>query len=46
VFTFQKKSKQGIRTPKKELDLIRARLRAAQEAHDRRVEAARKGETP
>ena len=28
---FQKKSKQGIKTPKKEIDLIKARLRKAQE---------------
>jgi phage-related protein len=38
---FKKKSKQGIKTPKKDLDLIRERLRVAQEdskrkkSHDR-----------
>ena len=33
LHAFQKKSKKGISTPKRELDLIRARLKAAQELH-------------
>lgn len=33
LHAFKKKSKQGIKTPKQDLDLIRQRLRAA-EAHD------------
>ena len=31
LHTFQKKAKQGIKTPKQELDLIRARLKRAEE---------------
>jgi phage-related protein len=31
LHTFQKKAKQGIKTPKQELDLIKARLRRAEE---------------
>ena len=34
LHVFQKKSKKGIATPKKELDLIRARLAEAQRIHD------------
>lgn len=33
VHAFQKKSTQGIRTPKKEIDLIRARLKRLQELY-------------
>jgi|GEM_PF-130792 len=32
---FQKKSRRGIKTPKAEMDLIRLRLKLAQEHHDR-----------
>lgn len=34
LHTFQKKSKRGLATPKRELDLIRQRLRWAQEEHE------------
>lgn len=34
LHAFQKKSKRGIRTPKAEIDLIRSRLRAAEEHHE------------
>jgi phage-related protein len=33
LHAFQKKSKRGIATPKKELDLIRQRLAAAEQIH-------------
>jgi phage-related protein len=33
LHAFQKKSKRGIETPKQEIDLIRRRLRAAEEHH-------------
>ncbi len=33
VHAFQKKSKHGISTPKAEIDLVKARLRRAEEAH-------------
>ncbi|WP_010301827.1 type II toxin-antitoxin system RelE/ParE family toxin [Candidatus Odyssella thessalonicensis] len=36
LHAFQKKSKQGISTPQKEIDLIEARLRRAQEDYSRR----------
>ena len=35
LHAFQKKSKRGIKTPKHEVDLIRARLKAAEEHHGR-----------
>lgn len=35
---FQKKSKRGIKTPKAEMDVVRARLKAAQADHDGRGE--------
>src|SRR5438093_4474923 len=38
LHAFQKKAKRGIATPKQEIDLIRARLRQAQEIHARRTE--------
>ena len=34
LHAFQKKSKRGIQTPKKEIQLIRARLQRAQEEYD------------
>jgi phage-related protein len=37
LHAFQKKSKQGVRTPKHEIDLVRARLRVAEEQHARRI---------
>jgi phage-related protein len=33
LHVFQKKSKSGIKTPKAEIDLIKSRLKRAQEAH-------------
>jgi len=36
LHAFQKKSKHGIATPKKEMDLIDARLKAAQEHYKRK----------
>jgi phage-related protein len=36
LHAFQKKSKSGIATPKKEIDLVRSRLRDAQSDHKRR----------
>lgn len=36
LHAFQKKSKAGIATPKADLDLIKRRLRLAQEDHDER----------
>jgi phage-related protein len=36
LHAFQKKSKHGIATPRGELDLIRRRLRNAEQLHDRR----------
>jgi phage-related protein len=41
LHAFQKKSKQGIATPKQELDLISRRLRAAEEHHAASREAQR-----
>jgi phage-related protein len=35
LHVFQKKSKRGIATPKKELDLIRNRLKLAEQEHKR-----------
>jgi phage-related protein len=37
LHAFQKKSKRGVRTPKHEIDVIRERLRAAEE-HNRGIE--------
>jgi phage-related protein len=39
LHAFQKKSKRGISTPKKELDLIHRRLREAEEIHRRWLES-------
>jgi phage-related protein len=36
LHAFQKKSKKGIKTPKKEMDLIKARFKIAQEIDDER----------
>jgi phage-related protein len=38
---FQKKSKRGIKTPKKELDLIAARLTKAQEDYEQWLKAGK-----
>ena len=35
LHVFQKKSKSGIKTPKSEIELIKARLKRAEEEHDR-----------
>lgn len=37
LHAFQKKAKRGISTPRKELDLIKARLRQAQIHHEQRT---------
>lgn len=42
LHVFQKKSKTGIRTPKSEIELIRSRLKRAEEEHARWLQA-RKG---
>ncbi len=39
LHAFQKKSKQGIATPKKELDLIRRRLQDAEQIHKEWIES-------
>ncbi|MFZ0465535.1 MAG: type II toxin-antitoxin system RelE/ParE family toxin [Candidatus Acidiferrales bacterium] len=39
LHVFQKKSKTGIKTPKPEIELIRSRLRRAEEEHARWLEA-------
>jgi phage-related protein len=33
IHAFQKKSKRGVKTPKQEIDLIRARIKAIRERH-------------
>jgi phage-related protein len=38
LHAFQKKSKKGITTPKREIDLIKSRLRDAEELHRTRTE--------
>lgn len=38
LHAFQKKSKQGIKTPKADLDLIRTRLKRAEELHALRLQ--------
>ena len=44
LHAFQKKSKKGIKTPKAELDLIRRRLKVAEEHHEERgAEEGRRG---
>jgi len=42
LHAFQKKSKSGIKTPKKELDLIQTRLRRAEHDHQEFMQARRK----
>jgi phage-related protein len=42
LHAFQKRSKRGIKTPSREMDVVRVRLRAAQESRQR--EARRKGD--
>ena len=37
LHAFEKKSKRGISTPKREMDLIRVRLKLAHELHDTRA---------
>jgi phage-related protein len=39
LHAFQKKSKKGIATPKQELDLIKTRLKAAEEHYERTYES-------
>jgi hypothetical protein len=39
LHVFQKKSKGGIKTPKAEIDLIKSRLKRAEEEHARWLEA-------
>ena len=39
LHAFQKRSKRGIETPKRELDLVRARLKCAEELHAARTRA-------
>jgi phage-related protein len=41
---FQKKSKQGSKTPPKDLDLIKQRLKAAEEDHRTNYETKKRGE--
>src|ERR1700687_2917634 len=36
LHAFQKKSKKGVRTPRREMDLVRERLKRAREDHDAR----------
>jgi phage-related protein len=43
LHAFQKRSKRGIKTPSREMDVVRSRLRMAQES--RHGEARRKGDT-
>lgn len=42
LHAFQKKSKTGIRTPDREMDLVRARLAAAEAAHQEWLQAQAK----
>ena len=42
LHAFQKKAKKGIKTPKHEIDLIRARLKLAEADHAERAEGDRK----
>jgi len=46
LHVFQKKSKRGIETPKKEIDLITRRLRAAEQHYRENEDAFRKIQTP
>jgi len=42
LHVFQKKSKQGIKTPKDDMDLIKSRLKLAQEMYNERVKNEKK----
>jgi phage-related protein len=42
LHVFQEKSKAGIKTPKPEIDLIRSRLKRAEEEHARWLQAQKK----
>ena len=44
LHAFQKKSTRGIKTPQKELDMIRRRLKAAQERSERLTKQRQQGE--
>jgi phage-related protein len=44
LHVFQKKSKTGIKTPKPEIELIRSRLRRAEEEHSRWQKAQKEGQ--
>ncbi|MCA1992767.1 MAG: type II toxin-antitoxin system RelE/ParE family toxin [Coleofasciculus sp. S288] len=46
LHVFQKKSKQGIATPKQDIKLIEIRLKRAQEHHHENYGKKRKGEEP
>jgi phage-related protein len=46
LHVFQKKSKQGIATPKQDINLIEMRLKRAQEHHAENYGKKRKGEKP
>ena len=45
LHAFRKKSKSGVKTPKNEMELIRLRLRRAEEEHRRAIRLA-KGDSP
>lgn len=46
LHAFQKKSKAGVKTPKHEIELIRSRLKRAEQEHDRWLEAQKQGDSP
>ncbi len=46
LHAFQKKSKAGIKTPKSEIDLIKARLKRAEEEHARWLGTQKEGAGP
>jgi len=46
LHAFQKKSRRGIATPQKEIDLVRQRLAWAQEIHEERLRQRATGEQP
>jgi phage-related protein len=39
LHVFQKKSKSGVKTPKKDLDLVKLRIKAAQLDHEQEEES-------
>lgn len=41
LHAFQKKSKQGVATPRREIDMVKRRLKAAQREHKKRLKEAR-----